>query len=149
MRVYFTNKAIHQKLADVDDGAYAFLSKFQCSAFKKQIYLADDGYYEIKEDCIYRNYVDFNKTQPASQLKTPGLVVSTADWVKSEASVLPTNCIRVDLIIERFKIADSLTFVIERNDEESIDYFFEIKGKHIQESEIISFLSEITNVCVN
>lgn len=149
MRVYFTNKAVHQKLADVDDGVYVFLSKFQCSAFKKDIYLADDGYYEIKEDNIYRNQLDFNKTQQASTLNSPDLKVSMSSCVKSEVSVLPTNSIKVDLIVERFKITDSLSFIIERNDEESIDYFFDIKGKNVEEPEIISFLSQITNVCVN
>jgi hypothetical protein len=149
MRVYFTNKAVHQKLADVDDGVYAFLSKFQCSAFKKNIYLADDGYYEIREDNIYRNKLDFNKTQQAPTLNSPDLLVSMVSWVKSEVSVLPTNSIKVDLIVERFKISDSTSFIIERNDEESIDYFFDIKGKNVEEAEIISFLSQITNVCVN
>jgi len=149
MRVYFTNKNIHQKLADVDDGVYAFLSKFQCSAFKKDIYLADDGYYEIREDNIYRNQLDFNKTQQAPTLNSPDLQVSMATWNKSEVSVLPTNSIKVDLIVERFKITDTISFIIERNDEESIDYFFDIKGKNVEEAEIISFLSQITNVCVN
>jgi hypothetical protein len=149
MRVYFTNNAVHQKLADVDDGVYAFLSKFQCSAFKKDIYLADDGYYEIREDNIYRNQLDFNKTQQPPTLNSPDLQVSMATWNKSEVSVLPTNSIKVDLIVERFKITDTISFIIERNDEESIDYFFDIKGKNVEEAEIISFLSQITNVCVN
>ena len=149
MRVYFTNKSVHQKLVDVDDGVYTFLSKFQCSAFKKQIYLADDGYYEIREDNIYRNRIDFNKTQQAPHLNSPELIVSMSTWTKSEVSVLPTNSIKVDFIVERFKISDTISFIIERNDEESIDYFFEIKGKGIEESDIISFLSQISNVCVN
>ena len=149
MRVYFTNKSLHQKLIDVDDDIYTFLSKHQCSAFKKNIYLADDGYYEIRDDYVYRNQVDFNKTQQAPIINSPELVVSMASWVKSEVSFLPSNCIKVDFIIEYFKITETMSFVIERNDEDSIDYFFEIKGKSIEEHEIISFLSEITNVCVN
>jgi len=149
MLVYFTNKNIHQKIVDVDDDIYEFLSKFQCSAFTKQIYLADDGYYEIKEDTIYRHQLEINKTQQAPMLKSPDLVVSMTTWNKSEASVLPTNSIKVDVIIERFKINDSVSFVIERNDEETVDYFFEIKGKNFEESDIISFLSQITYVCLN
>ncbi len=149
MRVYFTNKSVHQKLVDVDDDVYMFLSKFPCSAFKKNIYLADDGYYEIREDYIYRNHVEPNKPQSAPVLNSPELVVSMASWVKSEVSVLPTNCIKVDFIVERFKMSETISFVIERNDEESVDYFFEIKGKSIEEHEIISFLSQISNVCVN
>uniref|UniRef100_A0A6C0BWC4 Uncharacterized protein n=1 Tax=viral metagenome TaxID=1070528 RepID=A0A6C0BWC4_9ZZZZ len=146
MRVYFTNKAIHQKLVDVDDAVYEFLSNILSSAVKKQIYLADDGYYEIKQDRIYINCIKFNKTIQAT---SPDLIVSNVSWVKSEVNILPTNSIRVDFIVERFKINDNVTFVIERNDEESIDYFFEIKGESIEEREIISFLSQITNVCVN
>jgi len=149
MRVYFKNNQVHKKLADVEDDVYTFLSKFQCSAFKKQIYLSNDGYYEIREDNIYRNHIDFNKVQQAPPLNSPELMVSTETWVKSEVSLLPPNSIKVDIIIERFKISDSISFVIERNDEESIDYFFEIKGKDVDEHKIISFLSEITNVCVN
>jgi len=150
MRVYFTNKNIHQKLIDVEDDVYAFLSKFQCSALKKQIYLADDGYYEIRENTIYRNHLDFNKNQQASpRLTSPDLFLSMETWVKSEATLLPTNSIKVDLIVERFKITDTITFIIERNDEAYADYFFDIKGKNIEENEIISFLSQITNVCLN
>jgi hypothetical protein len=70
-------------------------------------------------------------------------------WVKSEVGVLPSNCIKADMILEFFKVSPTVTFVIERNDEETVDYFFEIKGKTIEEETIISFLSEITNVCVN
>ncbi len=149
MRVYFTNKSIHQKLVDVDDDVYTFLSRHQCSAFKKNIYLADDGYYEIRDDNIYRNRLDFNKTQQEPIMNSSELVVSMASWVKSDVSFLPPNSIKLDFIVERFKISETVTFVIERNDEDSIDYFFEIKGKSIEEDEIISFLSEITNVCVN
>ena len=149
MRVYFANKSVHQKLVDVDNDVYTFLSKYQCSAFKKNIYIADDGYYEIREDNVYRNRVDFNKTQQAPTVNSSELVVSMASWVKSEVSFLPSNSIKVDFIVERFKITETMSFVIERNDEDSIDYFFEIKGKSIEEDEIISFLSEITNVCVN
>jgi hypothetical protein len=149
MRVYFTNKSLHQKLVDVDDYLYAFLSKFQCSAFKKNIYLADDGYYEIKEDHIYRHHLDFNKSLEIPKLNSPELVVSMASWVKSEVSVLPVNSIKVGIIVEVFKLSDTISFVIERNDEASTDYFFDIKGKTIKEADIISFLSEITNVCVN
>ena len=146
MRAYFTNKTIHQKLVDVDDAVYEFLSKKLSSAVKEQIYLADDGYYEIKQDIIYRNYLEFNKTIQAT---SHDLIVSNVSCVKSEVNVLPTNSIMVDFIVERFKINDNVTFVIERNGEESIDYFFEIKGESIEEAEIISFLSQITNVCVN
>lgn len=149
MRVYFVNKSVHQKLVNVDDDVYTILSKYQCSAFKKNIYLADDGYYEIREDTVYRNSVDFNKTQQAPTVNSSKLVVSMASWVKSEVSFLPSNTIKVDFIVERFKITETTSFVIERNDEDSIDYFFEIKGKSIEEDKIISFLSEITNVCVN
>ena len=145
MRVYFTNKSVHQKLVDVDDDMYTFLSKFQCSAFKKHIYIADDGYYEIKEDVIYRNHLDFS-LPPPPQLKTPDLHVTNTHWVRTETNVLPSNSIKVDLILERFQMSDTMTFVIERNDEATVDYFIEIKGKTIQEESIISFLSEITNV---
>jgi hypothetical protein len=149
MRVYFINKSVHQKLVDVADDVYAFLSKHQCSAFKKNIYLADDGYYEIRDDHVYRNQIDFNKTQQAPTMNSPELVVSMASWAKTEVSFLPSNSIKVEFIVERFKISETTSFIIERNDEDSIDYFFEIKGKSIEEHEIISFLSEITNVCVN
>lgn len=149
MRVYFTNKVIHHKLREVADDVYAFLSKFQCSAFKKLVYLADDGYYEIKEDHIYRNHLEFNKTLETPILNSQDLLVSMARWVKSEVGILPTNSIKVDFIIEIFKISESISFVIERSEDDSVDYFFEIKGKTIKEPDIISFLSEITNVCVN
>jgi hypothetical protein len=148
MRVYFTNKSLHQKLIDVDDDIYTFLSQFQCSAFKKHIYIADDGYYEIKEDVIYRNYLDFSQPPPP-QLNTPGLLVTNTCWLRTETNVLASNSIKVDNIVERFKMSDTMTFVIERNDEATVDYFIDIKGKTIKEEAIISFLSEITNVCVN
>lgn len=148
MRVYFTNKSLHQKLIDVDDAIYTFLARFQCSAFKKHIYIADDGYYEIKEDVIYRNYLDFSQPPP-TQLKTPDLLVTNTCWLRTETNVLASNSIKVDNIVERFKMSDTMTFVIERNDEATVDYFIDIKGKTIQEEAIISFLSEITNVCVN
>ena len=149
MRVHFTNKSVHQKLVNVDDDIYAFLSKFQCSAFKKDIYIADDGFYHIKEGYIYKNHLEFNKEFVVPKLSSPDLVVTTETWVKSEVSVLPTNCIKVDMIMEFFKLTDAISFVIERNDEATVDYFFEIKSKTIEEEPIISFLSEITNVCVN
>jgi hypothetical protein len=81
----------------------------------------------------------------------PDLILSNEKWEKKEIDVLPTNIIKVEMIIERFKISNTTTFVLERNDEETIDYFFEIKikDKSIEEAELISFLSEITNVCVN
>lgn len=149
MRVYFKDNSIHKKLLDVDDDVYAFLSKLQCSVFKKQIYLADDGYYEIKEDTIYRHYLDFNKPQKLPHLNSPELIVSDESWNKSVVNTLPPNNIKVGLIVERFKITDAISFIIERNDEESIDYYFEVKGNEVDECEIISFLSKITNVCVN
>ena len=149
MRVYFTNKSVHQKLVDVDDDVYTFLSKFHCSAYKKHIYLANDGYYDIREEFIYRNHLDFNKDVIVPKLNSPDLLVMATAWVKSEVGVLPSNCIKADMILEFFKVSPTVTFVIERNDEETVDYFFEIKGKTIEEETIISFLSEITNVCVN
>lgn len=148
MRAYFTNKSLHKKLADVSDDVYSFLSKFQCSAFKKQIYLANDGYYEIKEDIIYRNYLVLNEPPPNNQKLHSDLILSSEKWEKKEVDMMPPNTIKVEMIVERFKITNTTTFVLERNDEETIDYFFEIKGKTI-EDEVISFLSEITNVCVN
>jgi hypothetical protein len=148
MLVYFTDKHVHQHLVDVDDAIYAFLSKYECSAFKKQIYLADDGYYELKENAIFQSRMEF--IQPPSIKQTQfQLSVSPMIMNKKEVSVLPTNVVKIDVIIERFKVNDTVKFVVERNDDVSLDYYFEIKGNTVDEQAIISFLSGITNVCVN
>jgi hypothetical protein len=146
MYVYFTNKKLHAQLCDVADNIYSFLSKYQCSAFRKTAYIASDGYYELREDSIYRYRLE---SDVSLKLKSPELFVSSVSWCKSEVSTLPTHSISVDVIVERFKISDTLTFVIERNAEATVDYFFDVKGKTIDEDQIISFLSKITNVCDN
>lgn len=146
MRIFFDNVSIHNNIFNVTDDVYTFLSKFNCSAFKKHIYLADNGYYDIKDDVIYRNCFDFNETIQPPKIDS---IMSIHSWIKTEVYCLPINCIKVDLTVERFKISDTMSFVIERNDSESVDWFIEVKGKIIKEADLISFLSEITNVCVN
>jgi hypothetical protein len=68
---------------------------------------------------------------------------------KTKVNVMPTNVVKVDIIVEMFKITEAMKFIVERNDDATIDYYFEIKGNVIDEPAIISFLSGISNVCLN
>ena len=146
MHIYFTDKNVHQRLVDVDDAIYAFLSKFNCSASKKQIYLADDGFYELRENAIFQNRIEFIDPPSIKSSSSFNLMVSTVKMNKKEVGMLPTNTVKVDIIVEKFKITDTVRFVVERNDDVTVDYYFDIKGNSIDEPAIISFLSGITNV---
>lgn len=148
MYVYFTDKKVHRCLYDVDDAIYAFLSKYDCAAYKKQIYLADDGHYELSENTIFKHTMEFIQP-PLINPTSYTLSVSTMRTNKTKVNVMPTNVVKVDIIVEMFKITEAMKFIVERNDDATIDYYFEIKGNVIDEPAIISFLSGISNVCLN
>lgn len=149
MRIYFTDDKLLEQLIDVDNEIYSILTEYKCSAIKKTIYLGNDGYYEPYGEKIYKWIVNTNPIEYKQQ--SDKFVVTPDYWTKFETYTLPTNTIRIQQIIERFKIDDHLTFVIERNDEETVDYYIEYFGKDTQynENNVISFLSKITNMIFN
>lgn len=157
MLIYFDNKQLHNKIIEIDDKLYSLITIYECNAINKTIYLCDDGYYEICGEKILKYYLNIDRSEDnkikkiRDDNKNNNMFIYTDNvWEKEETTMLPTNSIKVQKIIETFKIDDSIKFIIERNDEFSIDYYFEYSGDlnsylH-SEDKIITFLSKITNI---